>query len=233
VHDILGNESPEGLAAALVDGSKLDDPEVRMALWDGGVEAVTSSEDPMIRLALEIDPAARVLRERFENKVEAPLTRGEEMVADARFRIYGSETYPDATFTLRVTYGAVKGWEEKGELVDPITRTSRLFERATGSRPFMLPDTWQAAREDLDPDTPFNFVATTDITGGNSGSPIVAADGNLVGLAFDGNIHSIAGDYWFDPATNRTVGVDTAIMLEALKTVYGADHLVKELTVVE
>ena len=233
VHDILGNESPEGLAAALVDGSKLDDPGVRMALWDGGVEAVTSSEDPMIRLALEIDPAARVLRERFENKVEAPLTRGEEMVADARFRIYGSDTYPDATFTLRVTYGAVKGWEEKGELVDPITRTSRLFERATGSRPFMLPDTWQAAREDLDPDTPFNFVATTDITGGNSGSPIVAADGNLVGLAFDGNIHSIAGDYWFDPATNRTVGVDTAIMLEALKTVYGADHLVKELTVVE
>jgi hypothetical protein len=233
VHGILGNESPERLAAALVDGSKLDDPEVRMALWEGGVKAVNGSEDPMIRLALEIDPAARVLRERFENKVEAPLTRGEEMIADARFRIYGSETYPDATFTLRVTYGAVKGWEEKGELVDPFTRTSRLFERATGSRPFMLPDTWQAAREDLDPDTPFNFVATTDITGGNSGSPIVAADGNLVGLAFDGNIHSIAGDYWFDPATNRTVGVNTAIMLEALRTVYGADHLVKELTVVE
>ena len=90
-----------------------------------------------------------------------------------------------------------------------------------------------AAREDLNPATPFNFVATTDITGGNSGSPIVGADGNLVGLAFDGNIHSIAGDYWFDPATNRTVGVDTAIMLEALKTVYGADHLVKELTVVD
>lgn len=187
----------------------------------------------MIRLALEIDPQARALRERFENEVEAPLTRGEEMIADARFQIYGSETYPDATFTLRVTYGAVKGWEEKGELVDPFTRTSRLFERTTGKRPFMLPDTWKAAREDLDPDTPFNFVATTDITGGNSGSPIVAADGNLVGLAFDGNIHSIAGDYWFDPATNRTVGVDTAIMLEALKTVYGADHLVKELTVVD
>ncbi|MDH3759173.1 MAG: S46 family peptidase, partial [Gammaproteobacteria bacterium] len=233
VHGILGNESPEGLAAALVDGSKLDDPEVRMALWEGGVKAVNSSEDPMIRLALEIDPEARALRERFENEVEAPLTRGEEMIADARFHIYGSDTYPDATFTLRLTYGAVEGWEEKGDPVDPFTRTSRLFERTTGQRPFMLPDTWQAAREDLDPDTPFNFVATTDITGGNSGSPIVAADGNLVGLAFDGNIHSIAGDYWFDPATNRTVGVDTAIMLEALKTVYGADHLVKELTVVD
>ena len=233
VHRILGKESPEDLAAALIEGSRLDDPEVRMALWEGGVEAVIASEDPMISLALDIDPESRALRKRYEDEVEAPLTRGEEMIADARFRIYGSETYPDATFTLRITYGAVKGWEEKGEMVDPFTRTSRLFERTTGQRPFMLPDTWQAAREQLDPDTPFNFVATTDITGGNSGSPIVAADGNLVGLAFDGNIHSIAGDYWFDPATNRTVGVNTAIMLEALRTVYGADHLVKELTVVE
>ena len=233
VHTILGKESPDGLAARLVEGSRLEDPEVRKALWEGGVEAVSASEDPMIRLAAAIDPEARALRERFENEVEAPLTRGEEMIADARFQIYGSDTYPDATFTLRITYGAVEGWEEKGEPVDPFTRTSRLFERTTGQRPFMLPDSWQAARENLDPDTPFNFVATTDITGGNSGSPIVAADGDLVGLAFDGNIHSIAGDYWFDPATNRTVGVNTAIMLEALKTVYGADHLVNELTVVD
>ena len=233
VHRILGKESPEDLAAALIEGSRLDDPDVRMALWEGGVDAVNASEDPMIRLALDIDPESRALRKRYEDEVEAPLTRGEEMIADARFRIYGSETYPDATFTLRITYGAVKGWEEKGEMVDPFTRTSRLFERTTGQRPFMLPDTWQAAREQLDPDTPFNFVATTDITGGNSGSPIVAADGSLVGLAFDGNIHSIAGDYWFDPATNRTVGVNTAIMLEALETVYEADHLVDELTIVE
>jgi S1-C subfamily serine protease len=96
----------------------------------------------------------------------------------------------------------------------------------------MLPESWQRAREDLDPGTAFNFVATTDITGGNSGSPIVATDGALVGLAFDGNIHSIAGNYWFDSSINRTVGVNTAIMLEALKVVYGADHLVEELTVV-
>jgi len=233
VHRILGKESPEALAAALVDDTHLDDPAVRMALWEGGVEAIKASDDPMIRLALAIDPESRALRTRYEDEVEAPLTRGEEKIADARFRIYGSDTYPDATFTLRITYGAVEGWEEKGEMVDPFTRTSRLFERTTGQRPFMLPDTWQAAREELDPDTPFNFVATTDITGGNSGSPIVAADGSLVGLAFDGNIHSIAGDYWFDPSTNRTVGVDTAIMLEALETVYGAGHLVNELAVVD
>jgi len=233
VHMILGNDSPEVLAASLVDGSRLYDAAYREQLWTGGVDAVKASDDPMIKLALALDKDARALRKRYEDDVEAPRTRGEEMIADARFKVYGTDTYPDATFTLRVTFGAVEGWEEKGEMVDPFTRTSRLFERATGQRPFMLPDSWSEAREDLNPDTAFNFVATTDITGGNSGSPIVASDGALVGLAFDGNIHSIAGDYWFDQSINRTVGVNTAIILEALKVVYGADHLVKELTVVQ
>ena len=233
VHLVLGNESPNALAASLVDGSRLDDPAYREELWTGGVQAVAASDDPMIRLALAIDEPARALLKRYEDEVEAPRIRGEEMIADARFKVYGTDTYPDATFTLRVTFGAVEGWKEKGEMVEPFTRTSRLFERATGQRPFMVPDSWAQAREDLDPDTAFNFVATTDITGGNSGSPIVAADGALVGLAFDGNIHSIAGDYWFDRDINRTVGVNTAIILEALKVVYGADHLVEELTLVE
>jgi hypothetical protein len=232
VHLILGNESPNALAASLVDGSRLDDPAYREELWTGGVQAVAASDDPMIRLALAIDEPARALLKRYEDEVEAPRIRGEEMIADARFKVYGTDTYPDATFTLRVTFGAVEGWKEKGETVEPFTRTSRLFERASGQRTFMGPDSWAQAREDLDPDTAFNFVATTDITGGNSGSPIVAADGALVGLAFDGNIHSIAGDYWFDRDINRTVGVNTAIILEALKVVYGADHLVEELTLV-
>ena len=233
VHQVLGKESPQSLAASLVDGSRLDDPAYREALWSGGTEAVASSDDPLIRLALSIDPAARSLRKRYEDDVEAPRTRGEEMIADARFRVYGTDTYPDATFTLRVTFGGVEGWEERGEMVEPFTRTGRLFERTTGERPFKLPESWVRAREDLDSDTPFNFVATTDITGGNSGSPIVAADGTLVGLAFDGNIHSIAGNYWFDPSINRTVGVNTAIMLEALSVVYGADHLVEELSLAD
>jgi hypothetical protein len=233
VHLVLGNDSPASLASRLVKESNLDDPAIRKALWKGGVEAVKASDDPMIQLALGIDPDARAIRERYENEVEAPRIRGEEMIADARFHVFGTAIYPDATFTLRVTYGSVKGWEEKGTMVDPFTQTSRLFERTTGERPFMLPASWSDAREDLQPDTPFNFVATTDITGGNSGSPIVAADGSLVGLAFDGNIHSIAGDYWFDETMNRTVGVNTAIILEALKTVYGADHLINELTVID
>ena len=232
VHLVLGNDSPASLAGRLVKESKLSDPAVRKALWEGGVEAVMASEDPMIQLALAIDPDARALRKRYETEVEAPRIRGEEMIADARFHVFGTDIYPDATFTLRVTYGSVKGWEEKGTMVDPFTRTNRLYERTTGERPFMLPASWSGAREALNPGTPFNFAATTDITGGNSGSPIMAADGSLVGLAFDGNIHSIAGDYWFDESMNRTVGVNTAIILEALKTVYGADHLVDELTVI-
>ncbi len=232
VHMILGNDSPESLVTRLVDGSHLDDAAYRDALWSGGIEAVAASDDPIIKLALAIDEDARALRKRYEDDVEAPRIRGEEKIADSRFQIYGTDAYPDATFTLRVTYGAVEGWQERGEMVNPFTRTNRLFERSTGQRPFMLPASWKRAREDLNPDRPFNFVATTDITGGNSGSPIVAADGALVGLAFDGNIHSIAGDYWFDQSMNRTVGVNTAIILEALSTVYGADHLVKELTVV-
>ena len=230
VHMILGNEAPNTLASNLVSGTRLDDPAYRRKLWEGGIAAVEASDDPLIRLAASIDPGARELRKRYEDEVEAPRILGEEMIADARFKLYGTDTYPDATFTLRVTYGAVEGWQERGATIEPFTRTSRLFERATGQRPFRVPASWSAAREDLDPDTPFNFVATTDITGGNSGSPMIAADGTLVGLAFDGNIHSIAGGYWFDPSVNRTVGVNAAIMLEALKVVYGADYLVDELS---
>ena len=232
VHAILGNESPESLAAKLIDDSGLDDPDYRKALWEGGMDAINASEDPTIRLVLSIDDDSRALLKRYEDEVEAPLIRGEEMIADARFKVYGTDTYPDATFSLRVTYGAVEGWEEKGTMVDPFTRTDRLFERTTGQRPFKLPQSWVDAREEVKSDTPFNFSSTTDITGGNSGSPILAADGALVGLAFDGNIHSIAGDYWFDQRVNRTVGVNTAIILEALEKVYGADHLLDELTIV-
>jgi hypothetical protein len=232
VHMILGNDAPDTIADGLVDKTRLADPAYRKELWDGGIEAVRASDDPMIRLALSVDEDARALHKRYEDEVEAPLTRGEEKIADAHFQLYGTDKYPDATFTLRVTYGAVEGWKERGEMVAPFTQTRRLFERATGNRPFKLPASWVDAKENLNPDTRFNFVATLDITGGNSGSPIIAADGALVGLAFDGNIHSIAGNYWFDESMIRAVGLDTTIILEALSTVYGADHLVEELTVI-
>ncbi len=232
VHKVLGNESPEVLAARVIDGSRMTDPEYRKELWQGGVEAVRNSEDPVIKLALSIDDDARALRKLYEDNVEAPLVRGEEMIADARFRIYGTDTYPDATFTLRVTYGSVQGWEERGAMIDPFTHADRLFERSTGERPFKLPASWVDAKQEISLKTPFNFSTTLDTTGGNSGSPILATDGALVGVAFDGNIHSIAGSYWFDQDLNRSIGVNTAIILEALEKVYKADHLVGELTVV-
>jgi hypothetical protein len=184
----------------------------------------------MIRIARLVDPDARALRKRYEDEVQGPIAAANEKIARARFAVQGTSSYPDATFTLRVTYGAVEGWEEGAEKIAPFTTLDRLYERATDHAPFELPERWLKNRKKLDMDTRFNFTANTDITGGNSGSPIIDAEARLVGLAFDGNIHSIAGAYWFDPRTNRTVGVHPAIMLEALDKIYSADRIVSELT---
>jgi hypothetical protein len=172
------------------------------------------------------------VRKRYEDEVEAVLDAASEKIAHARFAINGTDVYPDATFTLRVTYGTVTGWEENGAQVPPFTQLDRLYERTTGEDPFRLPESWASARGKLDGRMPFNLVATTDIIGGNSGSPVIDQQGRLVGLAFDGNIHSIAGAYWFDITKNRTVAVHPALMLAALEKVYGAHNLVAELKIV-
>jgi len=230
VKQIQGVESPDALAAKLVGGTRLGDVAYRKALWEGGHEAIEASDDPLIQLALAVDPTARALRSRFEQEVEAPIEAAYEKIARARFVIQGSSRYPDATFTLRLTYGAVEGWEEKGETVAPFTTIGRTYERVTGKSPFRLPRRWVDAKPKLNLRARFNYVATTDITGGNSGSPLIDKDAKIVGLAFDGNIHSIAGSYWFDESKNRTVAVHPEAMLEALKVVYEADHLVAELS---
>lgn len=229
VKKVLGKESPDALAETLISNSELADPHVREALWEGGALAIAASGDPLIGLALRVDGDARAWRKRYEDEVESPTKAASEKIARARFRITGTSDYPDATFTLRITYGSVKGWLEKGEEIFPFTVIQGAFERATGEDPFRLPQSWIDAKPRMAMDTRFNFVADTDITGGNSGSPMVDADANLVGLAFDGNIHSIAGAYWFNPADNRTVAVHPAVMLEALTRVYAADHIVEEL----
>jgi hypothetical protein len=231
VQMVLGNESPEELAASLLAGTLLADPEFRRGLWEGGPEAVAGSDDPLIALARKVEPAALELRKRYDDEIEALLTQASEKIAKARFAIYGKGAYPDATFTLRVSYGEVQGWLEKGEEVHPFTRIGRAFERATGKDPFRLPESWLENREALDLDTRFNFATNNDIIGGNSGSPVVDAEGRLVGLVFDGNIHSIAGAYWFDETKNRTVSVHVAAILEALRVVYGAERILDELTV--
>jgi hypothetical protein len=225
---VLGTSSPDERARELVKGSTLADPAVRMKLFEGGQRAVAASTDPMIAMARTVDAESRRLRTIYENEVDAPTRRAQQAIADARFKAYGSRVYPDATFTLRLTYGSVDGWVESGTKLPAFTQLDRLYARATGAPPFALPKAWLDAKSRLDMNSRANFVATTDIIGGNSGSPMVNARGELVGLAFDGNIHSISGSYWFDTARNRTVAVHPQFMRAGLQ-VYRADALAREL----
>ncbi len=230
VRELLSADSPDSLAKKLIGGTQLGDAQVRRALWEGGEDAIAASNDPMIILARNIDADARALRKSYENEVQAPTAAAQEKIAKVRFAATGTDTYPDATFTLRISYGAVESWQERGEEIENFSRLSRLYERTTGAAPFALPQIWLDAREKLDPNTPFNFVSSNDIIGGNSGSPVVDAHGRIVGLAFDGNIHAIAGSYWYDTELNRMVAVHPQIMMTALRDVYGMEALVEELT---
>ena len=227
---LLGQDSPEELSARLINGARLDDPKVRKALFDGGMAAVRASNDPMIQYVLRIDPAARAVRKAWEERVTGPVVVPTEQIAKARFAAYGDAAYPDATFTLRLSYGKIAGWTEKGRLVPAFTTFSGLWDRATGKAPFALDPRWTAARGKLNPTTVFNISTTNDIIGGNSGSPLINARGEVIGAIFDGNIHSLGGDYGYDPVLNRSVAVSTAAVTEALAKVYGQDALVAELT---
>ena len=229
IKSVFGAASADARAQELVTKSTLADPAARLKLYDGGQAAVAASTDPMIVLAKTVDAESRRLRTIFENEVDGPERRAQQTIADARFKMLGTAIYPDATFTLRLTYGAVDGWNEAGTRVEPFTTFDRMYARATGAPPFALPKSWIDAKPRLDPATRANFVATTDIVGGNSGSPMVNARGEVVGLAFDGNIHSISGSYWFDTAMNRTVAVHPQFMRAGLTQVYKADALATEL----
>jgi hypothetical protein len=229
VRRLLSTESPDELAARLVAGSTLADPTVRLALWNGGQAAIDASDDPFIELAVSLDAEARALRKWHEDEIEAVVEVAHEAIARARFAVLGTSVYPDATFTLRLNFGSVQGWTENGTPVEPFTQLARLFERATGQAPFAVPASWTAARASLDLATPFNLSTNNDIVGGNSGSPLIDAQGGIVGLVFDGNIHSISGAYWFDTQKNRTVAVHPAIMREAFTKVYRSQALLDEL----
>lgn len=225
---LLGRESPEVLSARLAT-SRLGDATVRKALWDGGWAAVKASNDPMIQYVIHIDPEARRLLTDWNDKVDGPSTAASEALARARFAALGTSVYPDATFTLRLSYGQIAGWSEKGREVPPFTYFGGLYERATGQDPFMLDPRWVAARGKLNPQTVFNISTTNDIIGGNSGSPLINARAEVIGAVFDGNIHSIGGDYGYDPANNRAVAVSAAAVSEALRKVYGANNIADEL----
>ncbi len=229
VKQVLGKQSPDQLSAALIDNTKLGDPAVRKALWQGGKEAILKSDDPFIKMELALDPAARALRKRYEKEVESVQQKNSELIAQARFAQQGTSVYPDATFTLRLSYGEVKGWQDGDKKIAPFTTIGGAFERDTGADPFALPASWDAAKGKLNLAQRYNLATTNDIIGGNSGSPMINRSGEIVGLIFDGNIHSLGGAFWFDPRTNRSIAVHSGAILETLGKVYGSGDLVKEI----
>jgi hypothetical protein len=217
---------------SLVDGTKLYDPVFRKSLIEGGEAAVAASTDPMIVAARRTGPLAREYYRWQQTEVASVLVEAGEKLGKARFLVYGKNMYPDATFTLRLSYGTVKGYPYNGTVAPPFTTFYGLYDRAAGfgnQPPFDLTPKEAANRDKLDLSTPFDFVSTGDIIGGNSGSPVVNRDGELVGLIFDGNMESLAGDFVYDGSKNRAVAVHSAGMIEGLHKLYGADALADEL----
>jgi len=226
---LLGKESPEALAERLVSGTKLADPEYRKQLWEGGQAAIEASDDPMIVYARKLEARQRELEKEVDEGYSGPAAAAGAKLTDARFAAYGDTIYPDATFTLRISYGKVEGWPERGRQVPFQTTIGGTFERATGAPPFDLAPAFAAKEDEIDKSVTYNFVTTNDIIGGNSGSPVIDKTGTVIGAAFDGNIHSLGGNYGYDPVLNRTVVVSAASLQEALETIYPSPRLVKEL----
>jgi len=230
VKAMLGTESPEALADRLVSTTRLGDPAFRAQVATM-TPAEMAAADPLLAFILANDEAAQAIGARWNNEVTAPTAQAAERVAQARFAVYGTNQYPDATFSLRISYGQVKGWTYRGVEVPAFTYIGGLYERATGSEPFNLAPSFAEAEGRVNKQTVYDFVSTNDIIGGNSGSPVVNAKGEVIGAAFDGNIHSLGGSYGYDAALNRTVTVSTAAITEALRTVYRQPHLLAELGV--
>jgi hypothetical protein len=230
VRTLLGKESPAEIANALIDGTKLTSAQLRANLLKGGKKAIDAFHDPLLDFARKLDGPARTVRTDYEDSVKAVITKNSALIAKARFALYGRNNYPDATFTLRLTYGAVAGYQENGHRVDPITNFAGAYAHATGRDPFKLPATWRAAEKMVNPNANFNFASSDDIIGGNSGSPVIGRNGEAIGVVFDGNIQSLGGDFGYDGQVNRAISVDVTGITEALKHVYHADRLVKELT---
>jgi hypothetical protein len=234
VKRILAGKTPEARAAELIDGSKLKDAAYRKQLAAGGKKAIDESTDPLIQLARSIDKEARELSKRYNNEVLGVERSAYAKIARALFETEGDKIYPDATFTLRLSYGAVKGFkEDDGKQVAPFTTLGGLYERVNlkGNKfPYILPSRWTEKKTTVDPKTPFNVISTNDIIGGNSGSPLINKKGELVGLVFDGNRQSIVGNFYYDEAVNRTISVDSRGMLEILRKIFDAKELADELT---
>ena len=232
VQKVLGGKSPRARAAELIDNSDLHEVAKRKELAEAGASAIESSADPMIRLASLVDPESRALRKGYEENVQEVERQAYAAISDAMFALRGTSSYPDATFTLRLSFGTISGYLEGGTQTPAWTTLGGAFEHEANhgkEKPWRLPSLWHERKDKLDLSIPFNFVSTADIIGGNSGSPVVNRKGELVGLIFDGNIHSLTGDYLYTDELARATSVHSSAIRESLRTVYQADRIVKEL----
>jgi hypothetical protein len=229
---VLKGKTPEARAAELISGTKLKDVAYRKDLAASGKKAVDASNDPLIVLARDVDAEARQYRRRYEQEVVGVERTAYGKLARVLFEKEGTGIYPDATFTPRLSYGAVKGYKENGKTVGPFTYFAGLYERSArnGNKfPYNLAPRWAERKGEVDMKVPFNFITTNDIIGGNSGSPTFNREMELLGLIFDGNIQSLVGNFYYDESVNRAISVDARGMLEALRKVYGAKEVADEL----
>ncbi|MDP3404840.1 MAG: S46 family peptidase [Brevundimonas sp.] len=231
VRALLGQESPEQLSSRLVAGTTLADPAVRRALWEGGLAAIEASDDPLIRYLLSIQDETRAIRSDWETRVQAPTDQASERLASARFATYGDSVYPDATGTLRLTYGQIEGTDVPGQRFGAFTTFGGLWDRATGAAPFNVAPRLLAARDRIDPDTVLNMAVSSDTIGGSSGSPVVNAAGEILGANFDSTVLTQRNAYGYDRNVNRSVIVTTGAVTTALRDVYDMGRLIEELGV--
>jgi hypothetical protein len=228
---ILAGKSPADRAAELISGTELLSVEARRKIAAGGIQAINDSKDPMIMLAKIVNPPIRRIRS-ITDQLDEQDKQAYALIAEAKFATQGTSAYPDATFTLRLAFGPVKGYEQDGQQIPAWTNVGGAFEHEKqheGQTDYRLPESWKKAESKLSKTTPFNFVSTADIIGGNSGSPVVNKAGELVGLIFDGNVQSLSGNYVYTDKQARSVSVHSSAIREALQVVYGADNIVKEL----
>ncbi len=233
VQKVLNGKTPADAAKDMIAGTKLDDVAVRKQLYEGGEAAIEASNDPLIVAMRAIEPDARTARKQFDDKIDSVVRLNGTLIAKARFVQSGFNQAPDATFTLRLSYGAVKGYKENGKDIPYFTVMGGAYEHAAEHKneaPYKLPESWMNTKSTLDLKTPFNFVLTADIIGGNSGSPTVNKRGEVVGIIFDGNIQSLSANFAYSEVQSRAVSVDSRGIQEALRKIYGAGALADELS---
>lgn len=236
---ILNGKTPDEAAKYYIENTRLQDVAIRKQLWEGGQQAIDASSDPLIVMMKELEPYAYGLLKRYQDEVQSPERTAGATLAKIRFAKEGTNTYPDATFTLRLSYGTTKGYIDNGEGLVPAGTKLSYFTAIGGAYkhsddynnrpPYDLPESWMAAKSEVKLDTPLNVVETADIIGGNSGSPVVNRQGEVVGIIFDGNIQSLPWDFMYDDAIGRSIQVDTRGIIEVLRTIYHADRVVDEL----